>query len=125
MKKIYYAHPISTYGSIIETKDIETLSNLGLSVLNPNNAEIQEEYQEIKKKDGENPMNLFKNLINQCDCFCFRGLPDSSIPSGIAFELEYAKELGLPIIELPCSLYKRVINHSQTKEYLTEIGYYK
>jgi len=46
--KIYYAHPINTYGTDLEKKDLDTLSKLGFTILNPNELIHQEGYQETE-----------------------------------------------------------------------------
>ena len=113
--KIYYAHPITTYDSKQESLDLITLNALGFTVINPNSSENEELY----KTQG---MDLFLNLVSQCDAFCFRSFPDGSIPSGISKELNKALELKLPIIELPNSILKRSLDINQTWEYLLNVG---
>ncbi len=41
--KIYYAHPMSLYGTLQEKRDIETLKALGFEVVNP--VDYQEEFK--------------------------------------------------------------------------------
>lgn len=125
--KCYYAHTMTSYGSTIETQDIELLTSLGFEVINPNQEKYQKGYEEYVKKYGkEDGMGYFANIIsNKCNMVAFRSLPNGKILSGVAYEIAYAKSLKYPIIELPCSLSYRVMDYPETKQYLTELGHYK
>lgn len=113
--KCYYAHCMSIYGTLQESRDINTLEALGFEVVNPNNPEYQERY----KLEG---MQLFVDLAKNCDCIAFRSLPDGSIPAGIAKEIMSMKDMSKPIIELPSQIQRRILDVEQTREYLSEIG---
>jgi hypothetical protein len=52
----------------------------------------------------------------------FRALPDGTIPSGVAQEIKWAGEAGIPVIELPSAVNRRTLTLDQTREYLKEIG---
>lgn len=124
--KCYYAHPMSTYNSRIEKQDLELLEKLGFEVLNPNQMNIQEEMNEYIKVHGRDKvMDYFNTLIDECDLVAFRGNPDNTILSGVASEISYTLEVGKPVIELPCSLKRRMLNYPETKTYLLETGFYK
>ena len=124
--KCYYAHSMLSYGSTIEKQDVDLLTKLGFEVINPNQPEIELAVQEYIIVFGrENCMNFFKPIIDQCDIVAFRGLPNGDILSGIGFEINYAKEIGLEVIELPCNLNKRMLDYSTTKQTLIELGFYK
>lgn len=129
MKKLvcYYAHTMLSYNSTIEKQDIELLESLGFNVFNPNQPIYSKGCLEYSKKYGKDKvMEYFKTLIKEnCDLVAFRGNPGGSILSGISAELEAALELNLPIIEIPCSLKSRMMDYPSTKQYLTEIGFYK
>jgi nucleoside 2-deoxyribosyltransferase len=122
--KCYYAHGMFTYNSTIEEQDIKLLEFLGFEVVNPNNEKVQIECQEFAKKT-KNVMGYFEQIVQDCDLVAFRGLPDSKILSGVATEVNHALNLGIPVIELPCSLQARMMEYPPTKQYLTELGYYK
>lgn len=129
MKKLvcYYAHTMTSYGSTIETSDIQLLESLGFDVLNPNTEEIQLGLKEYIEKNGTaNVMEFFRDVIyEKCDMLAFRSIPNGQILSGVAKEITYAQDLGLPIIELPCSIAKRSMEYLETKQYLIELGHYK
>lgn len=124
--KCYYAHTMISYGSTIEAQDIEMLERLGFEVVNPSSPTIRSGCQEYIFQYGNSTvMNYFKEIIDNCDLVAFRSLPDGRILSGIAAEVDHAKTIGLPIIEIPSSLTKRMLDYPETKEFLTELGFYK
>lgn len=129
MKKLvcYYAHPMLTYGSTIEIKDIALLEELGFEILNPNQKKHQIGCKEYAQKHGpDKVMDYFGELIkNECDLVAFRALPDGRLLSGVAYEVNYANDLNLPVIELPNSLKERSMDYPTTKAFLTQIGFYK
>lgn len=114
--RVYYAHPISLYLSLQEERDITFLQKLGFEVINPNTSIHEEGY----KKEG---MSYFDHLILQCQLLVFRAFPDGSIPAGVAYEINFAKQYNISILELPVSINKRTLTVDQTRETLEEIGY--
>ena len=124
--KCYYAHCMLSYNSTIEEQDLKTLTKLGFDVVNPNTSVISAECEEYTKVNGkENVMIYFEGIVITCDVLAFRPLPDGSIPSGVAAEVRIALKWGIPVIELPCSIETRCMDYPKTKQYLTEIGFYK
>lgn len=113
--KAYYAHCLAIYNTKQEERDLETIERLGFEVLNPN----KPEYSQLYKTQG---MKVFEELASSCDVVVFRGLPDGSLPAGIAKEVKAAKEANKPIIELPSCLERRILTVEETREYLKEIG---
>jgi len=123
MKKVYYAHCVAIYDTVQEERDILTLQDLDLFVFNPNCEEVREGVIKYKEENGHDKvMDYFKSFVEDCDVFAFRTLPDGRIPSGVAFELNHAKQLRKTIIELPSGIISRTMNYELTKEYLLEIG---
>lgn len=124
--KCYYAHSMMSYGSTIEQMDIKLLEKLGFEVENPNQPKYQKGCKDYVNVHGfSKTMDYFGDIILECDILAFRSLPDGTIPSGISYEINKAKEYNIPVIEIPCSLSKRMMDYAQTKEYFTEIGHYK
>lgn len=115
MKKIYYAHPITTYGMTIEWMDVELLKNLGFEVVNPNTPELDTAYK-------ERGMGVFLELVRQCDALAFRGFSDGKIPAGVHKEAVEAIMNGLPVFEMPAPLYLRKMTVEETRERLKELG---
>jgi len=122
----YYAHTMVSYNSTIERDDIELLEKLGFYVDNPNQEKYRHElYEHTKNLGAASVMDYFCSLVEKNDLLAFRALPDGNIPSGIAKEVNHAYLLGIPVIELPCSIEKRSMNYDNTKEYFKELGHYK
>jgi|SRR6056297_732332 len=120
--KIYYAHCMSIYGTSQEERDIEILESLGFEVANPNTIENQEGMEEYISNGGVGMSYFTERLIIQCDALAFRGLPDGSIPGGIAKELIAARQLEMPVIELPNFSLRKYLSKGETREYLKEVG---
>ena len=102
MMKIYYAHPIKTYGSKTESDDIakikEFMSDIeDVEIINPSDKEIQKEYDEWKetKSPEDHAMRFFKQIISDCDGLIFRGET-----SGVKYEIKKAIEFGIPVMDV-------------------------
>jgi len=114
--KVYYAHCSNLYGTPQEERDISTLMKLRFTVYNPNNEVASELYR-------DQGMAAFKALVEACDCLCYRALPDGRIPAGVAKEVVWAVEKGLPVFELPHGFIDdRIMSVESTRGYLYEIG---
>ena len=129
--KVYYAHFQGIYNTPQEERDIATLEKLGLEVVNPNQPEIQEEFQEelktcklIQKEDPymEAFDIVFFDRVRECEVFAFKALPDGRIPGGVAMELKVAQSKNKLIIELPSGTHARMMGRDDTREYLRDIG---
>lgn len=112
--KVYYAHSLNIYNSMQEDRDVDTLKCLNFEVLNPNQSVYEAEYH----KRG---FDVFYELIDECDILAFRSTPDGSITAGVSKEIQYAREKGKPVIELPSSIVKRSLSVDETREYLSEL----
>lgn len=129
--KIYYAHCIAIYSTPQEDRDVALLEGLGFVVKNPNAPRIHDQCENVRAdaatygytNPGEAVMQIvFKPLVASCDALAFRALPDGRIPAGVAKEIQWAREKGLPVIELPSNFSSRVMSVEATREYLQEVG---
>lgn len=127
--RIYYAHCTALYGSAQESRDIALLEHLGAAVLNPNSADIIRRCAQIREcaPVGEDVgglimENVFKPLVLDCDLLAFRALPDGRIPAGVAKEIAWAQEAGIPVLELPSGIIDRTMSVASTRNYLHEVG---
>jgi hypothetical protein len=110
---VYYAHPISTYGTPVEQRDLALLKALGLTVVNPNTPEHDSGYR-------RNGMPYFGILVQECDCLAFRAFTDGSIPAGVAQEIQM---LGAkPVFELPSAVVRRTLTVEATRATLCDGG---
>lgn len=114
--KVYYARPISLYGTHQDKRDIEIISKMGFELVNPNKEELQERY----KKEG---MDVFTQAVSDCDALFFRAFQDLKISAGVKKEIDKAIELGIPVLELPTIIERRILSVDGTREYLSYIGY--
>ena len=118
--KAYYAHCMAIYHTPQEDRDIELLKKLGFEVVNPSSHEVESEVRSIIS--AEQRMNYFERFADECDILVFRGLPDGTIPSGVAKEIGWFQFRYKPILELPSALTRRTLTFEMTREFLREIG---
>jgi len=109
-KKVYYSHTMLMYNSSIEEEDTKLLEKMGYEVINPNKKENEEEYLRTLNFD------VFLRLVKQCDILAFRGI-FGKISFGVKTEIDYARQLGLPIIELPTFTSDRFLSITETQNY--------
>lgn len=102
MKLAYYAHPITEYGTTLESVVMKHLEKCGFMVINPNNPITELEYRVAKSTGGfDKAMRVFYNLIDRCDVLAFTPFRDGMISSGVKLELEYAIKADKPVLEVP------------------------
>ena len=102
--KIYYAHPVGTYGSLQERRDLGRIARafeedgVEVEVVNPGDPQVQRDYK-AWLKDGMGPddheMRFFKALVLGCDGIAYRG----ETP-GVRYEVSKAREAGIPIVQV-------------------------
>lgn len=121
---VYYAHCMAIYGTVQEDRDVLTLEQLGFDVVNPNTRATDKQCRLVKEARGSKAVmdEIFQPMVKGCSALAFRALPDGSIPAGVAKEIEWAIELGLPVFELPSGIVRRTLDVDVTREYLREIG---
>jgi len=116
--KIYYAHPISMYGSLQEKRDIEQIKSIfpNSIIYNPGS---DEESNIGYKKEG---MEYFYNKIAFSDILIFRAFPDGKLGAGVVGEINKAKDSKKGILELPILTETRYLSINDTREYLKLCG---
>ncbi len=115
MQNAYYARPLSLYRTPQEDRDKETIRLIGYEPIKINKPELQA----AAKKHG---MEVFQELVQETKALFFRGFIDGSIGAGIAKEIAWAREAGLPIIELPSNIGRRTLSVEDTRALLHELG---
>jgi hypothetical protein len=113
---------MAIYNTPAEARDIETLEKMGFEVINPNSETIDELFNVYRDTHPDNYMEFFTDLAAAYDITAFRALPCGRIPSGVALEVAAALKAGKIVIELPCGMISRSMNHGETVEYLENIG---
>lgn len=114
--KIYYAHFIGIYNTKQEERDLQLLKTIfeDAQIVNPNNPENEQLYK-------EKGMDLFFKMIEDCSLLIFRGTISGKIPAGVLKEINYAKEKGIPVLEIP-SFINREMSVDETRLTLIELG---
>jgi hypothetical protein len=131
--KIYYAHSMSLYNTPQEQRDIKLLENLGFEVVNPNDQMIVSQVDSIKawgndagKTKDEVSAEImdffFKKIIPNCDALAYRSFIDHKIGAGVWGEINCAQVNKIPIIELPTLTVGRMLDISETRNYLKLLG---
>ena len=115
MKKAYYARPMSLYGTIQETRDQEAIRLMGYEPIEINKEEIQRQ----AKAAG---MATFEPMVKSADALFFRAFIDGQIGAGVAKEIQWAKDIGIPVAELPNRIVGRTLSVDETREYLHDLG---
>lgn len=121
MRKAYYAHSKGIYGTHQESRDQELIRSLGYEPI-LFDWKVKESIQEAKANSRDVMVNVFKPLVTSSSVLFFRSLPDGRIPAGVAAEIGYARDNGIPVLELPSGIFSRTISVVETREYLAEIG---
>jgi len=112
---IYYAHSIALYDTPQEARDVALLGDLGFEVYNPNNEKDAAGYKTFGMKH-------FQDIVQNCMALAFRANPDGSINTGVAEEIELARNSHQLVIELPSGVSRRKLTVQQTRELLREQG---
>lgn len=97
---VYYAHPIWFYNTDREREDIEEICRQLGSVLNPNAPEHEAGYQKRKASTGSGMGYFLEDVLPMCRSCVFRADYDGSVSSGVALEVKWFAERGLPTYEL-------------------------
>ena len=115
---IYYAHPLNLYNTKQEERDMDSLRMIfeGSTIVNPNNPETDALYKTTWS------MQVFFDIIKECDLLVFRAIPSGQITAGVAAEINVAIEYGIPVLELPSMIFSRIMSPQETRQYLHEIG---
>lgn len=87
MNTIYFAHPITDYGTERQAEAIAYLSR-DWKVVNPDHPDHQAGY-------AAEGMAYFERLAASCDVLAFMRFPDGSIGAGVGKEIEAAKQAGV------------------------------
>lgn len=117
MKRAYYARPISIDGTPQEKRDKELIASIGFE---PYPVGGEKEAALVAYK--EIGMDAFKPYVEASDCLVFRAFPDGSIGAGVAKEIAWAVEAGIPVVEIPRQIRRRIIDVDDTREMLCELG---
>ncbi len=91
MKKIYFAHPYSYYGTPIEAEAIAKIKeHFGedWEIINPGTKEVQYAFKKYQKTNPENYMPFFAKIVEECDAIICMPFITGEISSGVRYEAE-------------------------------------
>lgn len=117
MKKAYYARPISVDGSRQAERDMDLIRSLGFEPY-----PIGEDQEFALNQYRSMGMEAFRSYVLDCQALVFRSFPDGSIGSGVAKEILWATEAGIPVIEIPRQITRRTLSVDETIDMLAELG---
>lgn len=123
--KVYFAHPISSYGSGQEKQIVLALQAMGLTVVNPNDQEHQDKVKEIQEKFSDRNeasrlvMEYFISICRPCDGCIILPFPDGSLGAGIVKEVRSFMDQGKKVQEV------RIDNGYASLHDVTSLSEYK
>lgn len=103
--KVYFAHPVSFYGTPIERDIVRALEMRGFAVINPSDSVHQNKVSDMRAKmaDGEQAsrqiMEYFVNVCRACDSCVFMVFPDGSLGAGVVAEAQFFLDQGREVFE--------------------------
>lgn len=100
-QRLYYMHPVNTYGTDLERQQLEFLAKRfpGWEIVNPNTPEHDQAYNELKAKTG-NGMIYFVRLAASCHGGVLLPFSDGQIGAGIWKEAMALRQRGCLVWEL-------------------------
>lgn len=90
--RIYFAHPMTSYGSVSELRSLKLMRTLFDHVVNPS----ERQYSQL----CGNNMKEWEKLASQCDGIIFMAFEDGSIGSGVAMEVSKVFSQGKPCFQI-------------------------
>lgn len=102
MTTVYYAHPMSWYGTDNEQADLQLLRLNYDKVINPSSEEIKTQLEHYIKAYGRaNIMQFFAELIrDRADVVAFRPFADGRLGAGVAREVFEAHIWGKRLVRI-------------------------
>ena len=111
---IYFAHPMSTYGTELELKIIANLEEAGYAVVNPSADWMQEAFQRFREANPGNYIEFFARVARYCRACAALPFPEGLnidgltedekklplVGFGISYEVESMLKLRRPIFLL-------------------------
>lgn len=117
MIKAYYARPISVDNTPQASRDIQLIQDLGFDPW-----PVGEEKKRVLAQYKEIGMEAFRPYVQGAEALIFRAFPDGSIGAGVAQEIAWATEAGIPVVEIPRQIRRRTLSVEDTRAMLAELG---
>lgn len=97
IRKIYYARPISVYGTALDAKLLALIAQKwkGCKIINPATKKHERIVQRLKKNNPDaNVMGYFTKLVKRCDEVVALPFPDGRWGKGVYTEAEAVLDLN-------------------------------
>lgn len=120
--KIYFAHPVNTYGSELERQLMVAIERLlpGAVVENPNQEVHQRGYQTTKLRTGNGMQYFEEEVLPQCDRCVILAFSEGTLGAGVVKEAQFFLALQQPVWEIdPYIASLTVIHRIDPKRALT------
>lgn len=100
--RLYYAHPVSLYGSDTEARIVASLTSRGFDVENPGSPQHQAAVKSLREsgKTSEDVMAYFLDQCRRCHEVAFSPFPDGKIGAGVVQEVNSFLLTGRPASEI-------------------------
>jgi len=99
--RVYFAHPVTDYGTERQAGALAVLLAAGFDVESPDQPHHQNGYQ----SEG---MAYFTRLVGECDGLVFLRFPNGSVGAGVGKEIGAAADARLPIWDVSSGQLKRM-----------------
>jgi hypothetical protein len=102
-RSIYYAHPMSWYGTDHEKADMQCIRTEwpGIKIVNPGGETITDQFRAWTAAHPYiGPMAFFEDVVKNTEALVYRTFRDGKIGAGVAKEILAAHVWGLPIYRL-------------------------
>ena len=80
---IYFAHPMSMYGTAEEAAIVKAFEDIGFNVINPGDPAVGMAFANYRNGNPNNYMQFFVDLCNNCDMAIFCTFPDNVSADGV------------------------------------------
>ena len=102
MNNIYFAHPVNTYNTELETELLDIIAEHfpDYDIENPNQKKHEEGYQAFKRDHGSGMEYYFTQVLPNMDAGIFLPFEDGMFGAGVYKEAQWLQDHGKPLYEI-------------------------
>jgi hypothetical protein len=100
MRKVYFAHPITDYGTERQAVALRALRKELDDICQPHTIIENPDQPHHQKGYAAHGMDYFRGVVDECWSLAFMRFPDGSIGAGVAREIQWASADGKTIWEV-------------------------
>lgn len=102
--KLYFGHPVNTYGTELEERIIAEILRLfpESTVENPNQPKHQKGYDRYKRGYGNGMGYYFQEVLPECDGGIVLPFGDGALGAGVFGEARFLMDRGKPVWIIEC-----------------------